>query len=225
MNTVATPGSLVADTVPPCRSTMALTIERPRPLRTAGFAGARRIDLVEPVEDEREVLGRNAPAGIAHRQGDRIPGQLRANLDFSAGRRVPQGVGGEILQRLLEAERVAVEDFRAGADGRRHRDAFQFRFGFVTGGDPADEVFHRDVARDQRFAAGFETRQIEQVADELLETLGFVGDDAEAVAVLGIRAPGRSSTALRGTRGSRSAASSARATRRRAAGGGCGPRP
>ena len=56
---VATPGVLRPTTRPPCRSTIALTIDSPSPVPAAG---PRRVGLVEAIEDVRQVLGRDAGA-------------------------------------------------------------------------------------------------------------------------------------------------------------------
>ena len=81
-------------------------------------AGARRVHLVEAIEDARQVLGRNARAGVAH--GDADAGRRRAawQRDPSAVRRVTDGVRREVLQRLLEAFGVAADVGRARSDRR-----------------------------------------------------------------------------------------------------------
>ena len=122
------PGWLVTEIVPPWRSTIAFTIDRPSPLPPELSWRARRLGLVEPIEDVRQVLGRDARALVGH--GDRHAGLLeaeclrdaigaRAELDRRAGRRVAQRVGGEVLQRLLEAIAIAAHRLGAGLDDRR----------------------------------------------------------------------------------------------------------
>ena len=70
----------------------------------AGHLGgaARRVGFVEPLEDMRQVLGWNARAVVAHDQPRSLGRRLRRKRQPTALGRMAQGVGGEILQRLLE---------------------------------------------------------------------------------------------------------------------------
>ena len=105
----------------------------------------------------------------------------------TAARRLAQRVGRQILQRLLQAHRIAGHDLRARRDVGRQRHAFLLGRSFVAGEHAAEDVLQRDVLRLERFAAALEPREIEQIADDALDALRLVTDDREVpLARLGI---------------------------------------
>src|SRR2546423_11607071 len=71
-----------------------------------GSRGASRVHLVEPVEDVRDVLRRDARTVVRHREDRCVVARLGAQLDAAAIRRVPYGVGDEVLDDLLEPVRI-----------------------------------------------------------------------------------------------------------------------
>ena len=77
-----------------------------------GVVRPRRIDFVEAIEHIRQVLNRNSWSRIADRQHHVPVVKFCTECDAPFCRRVPHGIGGKILQRLLEAERVANNTFR-----------------------------------------------------------------------------------------------------------------
>jgi hypothetical protein len=77
---------------------------------------ARRIRLVEAIEDVRQVLGRDAGAGVGHPQERGAAGGRRAERDRAAVRSVAQRVGDQVLDDLLEAIRIAGELIGVGRD-------------------------------------------------------------------------------------------------------------
>ncbi len=189
-NAAPAPGVLRTVTVAPCRSTIALTIDRPRPLPPACPA-ARRVALVEPIEDVRQVFRRDARARIADGDDDASSSTRASSLTNPPARRVSQRVGREILQRLFEPHRIARHDLRSGADVRRQRHALLLGGAPVPRHHAAEQILDWHILRVERFAAAFEPRQIEQVADDVLDPLGFVFDDGEiALALFGIQGLG-----------------------------------
>ena len=103
------PGRLATEIAPPCRSTIAFTIDNPRPLPPDLTPGPRRVRLVEAIEDVRQVLRRDARgAFVLDRQRDAaVDRRCAASRSVAAARRVADGVGGQILQRLLEPIAIA----------------------------------------------------------------------------------------------------------------------
>ena len=69
--------SLVADTLPPCASTIPRQIASPSPRPPRRRPGG--IDLIERLEDRLEAVRGNAPSGVAHRERDAIVHVLRAH--------------------------------------------------------------------------------------------------------------------------------------------------
>ena len=49
----------------------------------------------------------------------------------------------------------------------------------MTGDHASEEILQRHVLHVERLAASLEPRQIEQVADDVLDALGLVADDRE----------------------------------------------
>ena len=66
-----------------------------------------RISLIEPVEDQRQMLGRNTWTAIAHAQPHSVRNGHARQRDLAAIGRVPQRVRGQILQRLLQTIGIA----------------------------------------------------------------------------------------------------------------------
>ena len=99
--------------------------------------------------------------------------------DAAPTRRVAEGIGGEVLERLLEPHRIAANDFRARSNIDRHLDAALFRGPAVAREHAAEDILERNVLRVEGVAAAFEPRKIEQVADNVLDALGFVADDGQ----------------------------------------------
>ena len=92
--------------------------------------------------------------------------------------------------------------------------------------DASEEVRDRHILERQRPAASLEPGQFEQIADELLELLGFVADDRRGTCRASRHpAGGRPCRAFRCNHGWPSAASSVRARRRPGAAVGRGPTP
>ena len=162
--------------------------------------GAGLIDLVEAVEHQRQVFGRNARAGILDAQ----PHAGRRARDAVTATRPPSGVWRTALATrfcsgLLEPPAIAAHALGARLDRRRHRDAALAGDDAVAFGDPLEQPRHGHLDGLDRDAAAFEPRQVEQVADDGLQAQRLFGDDAD---VAFARAPrrGRRSGMLRVSR-------------------------
>ncbi len=90
-------------------------------------------------------------------------------------RRVPHGVGGQVLQHLLEASRVAVHALGVWRDLALERDVLLAQRDFVTLGDATEEPRHGHGLAMQDGTAALEPREIQQVADDGLEAQRLVG--------------------------------------------------
>ena len=96
--------------------------------------------------------------------------------------RVTQGVGREVLQRLLEALRIGADrQFRRLHD-HLERDPPLADRRPVPVGDSSEQLLDRNILNRERAAASFEPREIEQIADQRLELLRFLADDSEVAA-------------------------------------------
>ena len=98
---------------------------------------------------------------------------------------MPHGIGRDVLQRLLEALLVGVE-LQVLGHGAHELDVARAQDGIVALGDPLEQVVDGHGLDRQRAAAAFELRQIEQVADDRLELVGFAIDDVEVAAARGL---------------------------------------
>ena len=169
---------LVAETRPPCCSTTARTIDRPRP-DSAAPRVARGVDAVEAVEHVRQVLGRDARPAVLDDQHDLGAGRRRPQRDAAAARRVAHGVGDQVLQHLLEPPLVAKHGFGARADVPFERDAALVERALVPGERALEQAGERDRLALERSTAAVETGEVEEVADDGLEAQRLLGDDAE----------------------------------------------
>src|SRR5262249_35023132 len=102
-----------------------LAADREAEPRAAEFAAGRPVGLLEGLEDDPLLFGRNADAGVAHPKGDNLIGlverlarviaaacgHLDVNRDMASFSEL-EGVREEVLENLLQSLRV-------GVDGRR----------------------------------------------------------------------------------------------------------
>ena len=133
----------------------------------AGVAAAGRVGAPQPVEDQRQVLGGDAGAGVDHLEHGPVAAGVRAQRDRPAGRGGPHRVGDQVAHGLPDPVGVDVGDQRArGPDGQLDAGGVGVRP--VRGADRLDqfgEVGRRPVV-DQR--AGLGERQLLQVVDDAL---------------------------------------------------------
>jgi hypothetical protein len=167
---------------------MARTIERPSPLPEGTAVPVREpsTDLVEPVEDPGKVLHWNAGPAVFHRQADAARDWRRCQLNGSAVRGVADGVGGEVLNHLLEALRIAADLLGAGRDAPFQRDVLGPQRGIVAMKHALEERRYGDGLVLPGSGPALEPRQIQQVANDVLHALGFIDHDAEVTLARGI---------------------------------------
>src|SRR5258708_13844435 len=84
-----------------------VTHDRQAEAESALRAPARRVALLESLEDSGQDLGRDADAGIAHLDGDRVRLRARGDVDPAALRSELDGVGDQVRDDLLQARRPA----------------------------------------------------------------------------------------------------------------------
>ena len=186
-----------------------------------------RIRLIEPVEYVRQMLRRDARTGIADRHDDCHRPRYAA---FSATR-PPFGVWrSAFAARFCSAcsSRIGspVTISAPGAMLVVDLNAFLLGRAAVAREHAPEQILERHVLRIERLAAAFEARQIQQIADDVLDALRLVANDRrDSARAFRGRAIARGARAFRDSRACRSAASSARATRRRAAAAACDRRP
>ena len=164
------PGVLVTFSAPPNGQAEA---------RAAAFRGRAR-DLDERVEDARLIVGRDADAGVAHREVQLHLARLGlvavecAHLDgHRAALRELQRVGDQIEEHLAQAYRVADEQLRHGVVDARVQDQVA-RFG--TGAHQCDELIHLgadiELHRVHVEPARLDFREVEHVVDHLQQEIG-----------------------------------------------------
>ena len=88
---------------PPWRCTTCLTIARPEP-GAAGLARAAAVDAIEALGQARQMLARDAEAGVAHRElaARRRRRSCQRDVDAAAVGRVAHGVADEVADRALQ---------------------------------------------------------------------------------------------------------------------------
>ena len=159
--------ALFASIVPPCISTSRFTSVKPMPSPPCARL-QRPVDLREHVEDARELVGRDADAGVLHRHHDLAPLPLaRSAMIFPPRVRVLAGVVEQVAEHLGEAGRVGVSA-RCGSAGKLTRSSW-----------PSDSAsgparFHRlldhrvelDAARPQLEPIVRDAVQVQQIVDQ-----------------------------------------------------------
>ena len=180
---------------------------------------ARGVGLVEPIEDEGQVLGRDAGPAVRDRQHHAAVRAAAGQRDAAVSRRVADGVGDQVLQHLLEPPRVADHGLGVRRDLALECDAASRR------APPRDAR-----PRDRRAASGTASRSrtdrrpraARDPAGRRRWTRGAASPRSTMPQIASARRVvlhrRRAAPASRGSRASRSAASSARARRRRATG-------
>src|SRR3954468_2023890 len=108
----------------------------------AGGCPSRCVGLVEAVENQGQVFGRNAGSGVADDEVHTISCRVGGHRDRAIIRSVAERVGDEVLQRLLEALRIADHPLRARTNARRQCDTPPGQLRLVTRLEPVEQ--HRD---------------------------------------------------------------------------------
>ena len=141
--------------------------------------GSRGVGLVEPIEHARQVFRRDAGPLVRHGHGHTPLPRAGSELDRGAARRISYGVGSEILERLLQPIAIAAHTLRAWLHNRLDHDPRSFVLLLVPRRDACENFFDRHVRHRERAATALEPGRIQQVADDAVQALGFIVDDAE----------------------------------------------
>ena len=131
----------------------------------AGLACSRRIGAVEALEDVREVLGRNAGAGVAHLDGDVGFRGPRPNADLAAGGSMGDRVVEKDAQDLRDPFRVRP---RRGRFARLEHEA-HVRLPGPRGdraGRAPNGVVDGDLREVEPQPSGFGERQLLEILDQ-----------------------------------------------------------
>ena len=96
MNTLPAPGALTSRISPPSSLDSSRLIARPRPVPPY-LRLVRAVGLLERLEDDLLLVGRDADAGVAHREGDHALGARRAPRPRATSPRSPARSMSETL--------------------------------------------------------------------------------------------------------------------------------
>ena len=101
--------------------------DRQAEAEAAVAARGAAVGLTEPIEDVRQELGRDAGAGVAHRDFDVVAVGRRADVHVALLRRELDGVGDHARQHLVQALGIAVDRRQAVRDVLADRDLLEAR--------------------------------------------------------------------------------------------------
>src|SRR6266511_3960205 len=101
-------------------------------------------------------------------------GYRRFQPDLAVVRRMTQRVGRKILQCLFETIGIANHELCASPDMGDQADSARRAFPLVTSTDPIEQSLDGDGLAAQRRAPSFQPREIQQIADDVFESMGFV---------------------------------------------------
>ena len=142
---------------------------------------AVRPDLVhpvEPVEDERQVLLRDADAGIADGRDRLVVLPDDRAGDRAAGRRVAEGVVQDVQEQLPQPDPVA-PDRDAVHRAEAEPQALFLGQGLEVLRELGEEAGDVDLLEVERLEAGVAPGQDEQLADDLGHVAHFLGHELE----------------------------------------------
>src|SRR5690606_14826538 len=136
----------------------------------AGRARAARIDAIEALRDPRNLLLRNADAGVDHLEHGAVVREPPDDLDRAGRRREPDGVADQVVEDRVDLGLVA-EQRRVGLE--RQRDGGRVRSVAELLDDRLEQ--RRDVDRlVRRVGLGrLEPRELDQVAQDAGHPLGL----------------------------------------------------
>ncbi len=150
--------------------------------------GVLGTQAVEGGEQPRQLVGRDARAGVVHEDADpAVGGGLAGEADAAAVAVVLDGVGGQVQQDLPEPLPVGLDDPRAARLGRGQDAELTF------GGQGSDEVeglgeqlgdVHR--LRRQRQAAGLDAGDVQDLVDKPEQVTSALQDLLHALLLPGL---------------------------------------
>ena len=161
----------------------ALRDGKPEP-RVAGSEPAAFLDAVEPVENARQVIGRNARAAVRHFQHRSLRGRRRRYRHRATRPGVAQCVLDEIAQNALHQPDIGEHERQIGTYRSLQLNALVRSGELEFLDDILHEVLERErLGRDDHLSR-IELRQIEEPSDEPAQLLRLLERDLEIVALL-----------------------------------------
>ena len=156
----------------------------------AMLARRRAVGLFEFLENAIEIVGRDAGAGVAHREADGRLGAGRRrhrHVDqHAAAVGELDGVADQIEQQLAQATRVGRHDRRhVGRDVTADADAFGIGARRQQLDDVVGDLAHRDRLRLEFEAARLDLGIVEQILDQREQRAGRRRDGADIGVLLG----------------------------------------
>ena len=161
-----------ARTSPWCAWASPRAIVKPIPLPPVGRVGPG--NPVEAVEDELEVLRREADAGVGHRDAGDVTVTARGDDDATALRRVGERVAAQVGQHLHDPIRVDVDRERRGRPDLEF-DVFVLVLGSEPVGARLRELTQIDPFEVEHDCALFRARQLREIGGQALEARGLLG--------------------------------------------------
>jgi hypothetical protein len=143
-------------------------------IRATGLVG-----FVEPIENPCHVFRHESFTGVADEDSEAAFADFRSQLDLPARWRVAQCVCREILEHLFQPAEIAIHRGGRGVDRDDQLHTAVLSLAFVPLDHTLKKHFDLDRRHFQRAPTGFETSQVEQVADHAFEALDFGSDDTQ----------------------------------------------
>ena len=175
MTLVPSPTTLLMSSVPRCRSTICLTMARPRPVPR--FAAACVVGAVEALGQPGQVLARDAGAMVGHGQRS-CAGSLGGDFDRRGGRRaaITHRIAEQIVDDLHQLRAVAAD--RRKVIGQLNDKVAALGFWRHPGiGDRCiDDIVERHALRRRQKTLGLDPRQAHQILDDPDHSPRFVAN-------------------------------------------------
>ena len=185
-NTLPTPTVLSTPMAPPISSTSRLVTTRPMPVPSS--APASLPEAVERLEQLRELLRRQARAGVPDADADAIRRARGALHDDRAARLVVlDRVEQQVDQDLLDPGPVGFDEAGDLEARKGHADAALLRLRLDHGPALEHDLDQRDRLPRQRHLARLDQREIEDLVDQLQQVPAGLEDLVEASLLRGRR--------------------------------------
>src|SRR5882724_9960653 len=152
-------------------------------------AVACRIDTVERLENELEILLGNAGAAVLDNHFNALSLHApRVNIDFRAGWRIAHGVANDILQRTAQQLRITV-DLERPAGLQSDTAAVGVRLDSNVGNDVAEQLGNIHVCGFDSLHWTLETCELQRACYELLQAVRFTANSCEVTLYTAVLMP------------------------------------
>src|SRR6478609_8131629 len=139
------------------------------------------VGLVELVEDARQRLGRDAAAAIGHRHPQLVTSAVAFDPDGCAGRGVLDAVGQQVRKDLTHPVLVPHHQRSVAFPGKVDADVALLGNATQSLCDLLDAVAEREHLRRHAQLAGLRPRQLEQILDQVGESLALAVDHVQPI--------------------------------------------